>query len=116
MRDESPVYTEEYRRTLATKRDRLGFLYGRVSMSPFQIKCWLENDEFVERVWDAILKGIHIDDEVLLSIVQPLYDEISESPDLYPNFLLTPARRGIYRLERACARVKTRYMKGRCCL
>lgn len=107
MRDESSIYTEKYRRALATKRDKLGFLYGGVSMSLFRIKCWLEYDEFVERVWDVMLKGVYVNDEVLLSIVQPLYDEISESPDLYPNFLLTPTRRGIYQLERACARIKT---------
>lgn len=97
---------EEPQRNLDAIRNKLGFLYNESAMSKYRIKCWLKEDEFVERVWDEIRRGVRINDEVLLSIVKPLYEDFVSNPERHPNFSKTPARRGIYQLERACGQVK----------
>lgn len=93
-------------RDISFRRSKLVFLYDQSAMSSCCIKCWLEENEFVERVWDEIRRGVRINDEVLLSIIRPLYDEISSNRDLYSKYKVQTARRGMHQLERACAQHK----------
>lgn len=86
--------------TVEEKRSKLGFLKSRISLNKTYMTTWLSCDEFVERMWEQVIKGVPITDETALDVMRPLYDEILQFPKDFPGFEVRTAGKAMRHLER----------------
>lgn len=85
---------------MAQAKHKLGFLYRRCSISVICLDAWLEDEEFVQRVFDLIASGSDIGNAEILGIMKPMMAERMANKSLYKDFKFKSARRGMHQIER----------------
>ncbi len=88
-------------RGISYKREKLGFLYGRCSMTKSALGAWFEDDEFIERMWEVVRSDKVITDKVIYDIAKPMLDERSRNKESYAGFKFQNARKGLNQLRKA---------------
>lgn len=86
---------------LAYQREKLGFLYGRCSMSRSAMGAWFEDDDFIIAMWKVVCSDTVITDEVILEIAEPILKEHTANKKIYDGFKFQNARKGLNQLRKA---------------